>query len=248
MNMSTNISTLAMSSMPSDFTLKDGINGASTFSVDEKEWKGFEKEINKAESGHISMEDLLALMAQIIAASQRMRAEAAQNRINEAVATNNMAMKMADNKCADAQKKFAITLAASVATMALTTAATVKMGKTKTLRDDHVTSMTSGNKTSVKSLSSKEVNDFSSRLQEARIGKYKSVTQMSDMSGNMAGHANEIQHANEVKGQEQAQATKDLKEKFDAQLDQFIQNLTQEAVKLNDILAAMARASLPTNR
>ena len=58
----------------------------------------------------------------------------------------------------------------------------------------------------------------------------------------------EIQHANEVKGQEQAQAAKDLKEKFDAQLDQFIQNLTQEAVKLNDILAAMARASLPTNR
>ncbi|AUI87410.1 type III secretion system protein [Vibrio azureus] len=239
---------LAMHSIPSDLTLNDGLKGTETFSAMKQEWEGYEKAVMKADSAPISMNDLLALMAQIIAASQRLRAETTQNRIDEAVATSNMAMKIADNKCADAQKKFAITLAASVATMALTTAATVKMGKTKTLRDDHVTSMTSGNKTSVKSLESKEINDFSSRLQEARIGKYKSVTQMSDMSGNMVGHANEIQHAGEVKDQEQAQALKDLKEKFDAQLDQFIQNLTQEAVKLNDILAAMTRASLATNR
>ncbi|PNQ54248.1 type III secretion system protein [Vibrio agarivorans] len=234
---------LAMNSIPSDLTLKDGLKGTDTFSAMKQEWEGYEKAVMKADSAPISMNDLLALMAQIIAASQRMRAEAAQNRITEAVATSNMAMNIADNKCADAQKKFAITLAASVATMALTTAATVKMGKNKTLRTDHVKSMNGGNK-----LDSKDINDFSSRLQEARIAKYKSIIQMGEQSSGMIGHANEIQHADEVKGQEQAQALKDLKEKFDAQLDQFIQNLTQEAVKLNDILAAMTRASLATNR
>ncbi|MFA7521113.1 MAG: type III secretion system protein, partial [Shewanella sp.] len=78
--------------------------------------------------------------------------------------------------------------------------------------------------------------------------KYNSVTQMGGMADGMVGNANEIQNAEQVKVQEETQASKDLKEKFDAQLDQYIQDLTAEAVKLNEILEAVAKASLVTNR
>ncbi|MGT0150784.1 hypothetical protein ACT691_20675 [Vibrio metschnikovii] len=53
------------------------------------------------------MSELLALLAQIIESSQRLRAQMMQNRITEAVATNDLAIKMrSGDKCSDAQRKF----------------------------------------------------------------------------------------------------------------------------------------------
>ncbi|MCF7505325.1 type III secretion system protein [Vibrio sp. L3-7] len=242
------MTTVMMNTMPSDFTLKEGKNTTYSPEINEKEWNSFSSSLDKANSGTVSMSDLLALLAEIIESSQRLRAQVMQNRITEAVATSDLAVKIAGDKCGDAQRKFGITLVASVATMALSTAATVRMGQTKTLQDKHVVDMTNGKSTSVKSLDSNTVNDFSARLQEGRTGKYRAVSQMSEMGGSMVGNVNEMQNAAQVRTQEESQATKDLKEKFDGQLDQYIQDLTQEAVKLNEILDSVARASLVTNR
>ncbi|MDN3612035.1 type III secretion system protein [Vibrio ostreicida] len=242
------MTTVTMNTQPSDLTTVEGKNTSSPVVVNDKEWNSYSSSLDKADSGTVSMSDLLALLAEIIESSQRLRAQVMQNRIGEAVATSDLAVKIAGDKCGDAQRKFGITLAASVATMALSTAATVRMGQTKTLQDKHVTDMTGGKSTSVKSLDSKSVNDFSARLQEGRTGKYRAVSQMGEMGNSMVGNVNEMQHAAEVRTQEETQATKELKEKFDAQLDQYIQDLTQEAVKLNEILDAVAKASLVTNR
>ena len=83
---------------------------------------------------------------------------------------------------------------------------------------------------------------------ENRTHKYQSVAQMSNSSGQMAGNANEIQHADQVRQQEEMQASKDFQEKRVAQLNEFIQNLTQSSFKWNDVLDAVAKASLATNR
>ncbi|MGT0150785.1 hypothetical protein ACT691_20680 [Vibrio metschnikovii] len=85
-------------------------------------------------------------------------------------------------------------------------------------------------------------------LQEARTAKYRSVAQMSEMGSNMTGNVNEIQHADQVRQQEESQAVKILKKNLMLSFDQYIQDLTQEAVKLNEILDAVAKASLATNR
>lgn len=232
----------------SDITFSEKSQAQNSVTFNEKQWNNYGDTLDKVEKGSISMSELLALLAQIIESSQRLRAQMMQNRITEAVATNDLAIKMSGDKCSDAQRKFAITLAAGVATMAMSTAATVRMGQSKTLTDKHVTDLTKGKNTSVSSLDAKSINQFTASLQEARTAKYRSVAQMSEMGSNMTGNVNEIQHADQVRQQEESQASKDLKEKFDAQLDQYIQDLTQEAVKLNEILDAVAKASLATNR
>ncbi|AYV25045.1 type III secretion system protein [Vibrio mediterranei] len=242
------MSTVVMDRMTSEFRPKEEKNTVKNMMINEKEWNSYSNSLDKVNSSKVSMNDLLALLAEIIQSSKKLRAQVMKNRITEAVATSDLAVKIAGSKCAGAQRKFGITLAASVATMALTTAATVRMGQTKTLQDKHVVDMTNGKSTSVKSLDAKTVNEFTARLQEGRTSKYRAVSQMSEMGGSMVGNVNEIQYAAQVRAQEESQATKDLKEKFDGQLDQYIQDLTRESLKLNEILDAVAKASLVTNR
>ncbi|WP_318452411.1 methionine aminopeptidase family protein [Photobacterium leiognathi] len=242
------MATLAVNTMYSGFVLDEDKKSTNNIVVNNKEWSSHSNSLEKANLGKISMNDLLSLLAEIIESSQRLRAQQMQNRITEAVATSDLAVKIAGKKCADTQRKFGISLAASVATMALSTAATIRMGQTKTLKDKHVVDITNGKSTSVESLSPSSINDFSARLQEGRTGKYRAISQMSEMSKSMVDNVNDIQHAAQVRVQEENQATKDLKEKFDRQLDQYIQDLTQEAVKLNEILESIENASRATNR
>ncbi|EJL6463813.1 type III secretion system protein [Vibrio cholerae] len=242
------MSSIVFNTQPSDITFAEKSHAQNTVAVNEKQWNSYSEKLDKVETGSVSMSDLLALLAQIIESSQRLRAQMMQNRITEAVATSDLAVKLSGDKCSDAQRKFGITLAASVATMAMSTAATVRMGQSKTLKDKHVTDLTKGKNTSVSSLDSRSVNKFTANLQEARTAKYRSVSQMSEMASSMVGNVNEMQHADQVRKQEETQASKELKEKFDAQLDQYIQDLTQEAVKLNEILDSVAKASLVHNR
>ncbi|WP_338726300.1 type III secretion system protein [Shewanella baltica] len=241
--------------------------------IDQKAWGSYENSLKEANKGSVSMADLLALLAQIIESSQQVRAQVMKNRIGEAVATSQLATMLAQDKSQDAKLRFGITLASSVVNMGMTTAATVRIGQTKTLKDKHLSKMgdrgaadTSGVKLlkttdlesgkvtnvdkspKVSDLTAKELNQYSANLQQQRTAKYNSVTQMGGMADGMVGNANEIQNAEQVKVQEETQASKDLKEKFDAQLDQYIQDLTAEAVKLNEILEAVAKASLVTNR
>jgi hypothetical protein len=196
----------------------------------------------------VTMADLLALMTQIIESSHELRSQVMQNRINEASATCDLAVSLAADKCRDAQTKFGITLAASIVTMGVSTFATVRMAQPKTLQDKHVQSMSGDKTTTVKSLDAKSRNDYAARLQDARTGKYRGVSQGAEMAQGVVGNVNEIQNSAQIRNQEETQATKDMKEKFDSQLDQYIQNLTQETAKLNEILDSIAKASLVTNR
>lgn len=197
---------------------------------------------------NVSMSDLLAMMLEIIESSHKLRSEVMQNRINEASTTRKLAISLAADKCHDARVKFGITLAASVVTMGVSTFATIRMSRPKTLQDRHVRNMSGDENVSVKSLDAKTRNDFSARLQEARTGKYRGVSQGAEVAQGVVGNVNEMQNAAQIRNQEETQATKDMKEKFDASLDQYIQNLTQDTAKLNDILDSMTKANLVTNR
>lgn len=199
-------------------------------------------------NGSVTMADLLALMTEIIESSHEMRSQVMQNRINEASATCDLAVSLAADKCRDAQTKFGITLAASIVTMGVSTFATVRMAQPKTLQDKHVQSMSGDKTATVKSLDAKSRNDYAARLQDARTGKYRGVSQGAEMAQGVVGNVNEMQNAAQIRNQEETQATKEMKEKFDSQLDQYIQNLTQETAKLNEILDSIAKASLVTNR
>lgn len=247
-------------SQPSDITFAEKSHAQNTVMVNEKELHSYKDEVynfvtynqrlEEVQKGSvsISMSDLLSLLSQIIESSKRLYEQMLANRNTEALATCHLAIKIAGDKSSDAQRKFGITLAASTMTMAITTATAVKNGQCKTLKDKHVTDLTNGKNTSVKSLDSHSVNKFTSDLNEARLAKYRSVSQMSEMAGHMVGNVNEIQHADEVRKQEETQAIKELKEKFDGQLDQFIQSLQDQETQLNNLLDSVNKASLPNNR
>jgi len=211
-------------------------------------WTSFKGKLNAIDKKEISMSDLLALLAQIIESSQKLRAQVMENRISQANATMELAMSIADKKAFDEKVKFGITLAASVATMALTTAGTVKMGQTKTLKDKHVLDLTDGRSATVSSLDSKTMNELTGQLRDKSLSKYRAFGQMSESGRVMVGNVNDIQHAEQVKTQEEAQATKSNKEKLDTMLDQYLQDLVKEAVKLNELSGAITQAALAVNR
>ncbi len=196
----------------------------------------------------VTMAELLALMTEIIESSHELRSQVMQNRIYEASATCDLAVALAADKCHDAQTKFGITLAASLITMGVSTFATVRMAQPKTLQDKHIRSMSGDESVTVKSLDAKTRNDYAARLQDARTGKYRGVSQGAEMAQGVVGNVNEMQNAAQIRNQEETQATKEMKAKFDDQLTEYIQNLTQETAKLNEILDSIAKASLATNR
>lgn len=194
------------------------------------------------------MSELLALLAEIIKASKELRSQVMSNKITEAKATTELAVSLADDRKHDAIVKFGITLASCVVSMAITSASSVRMGQTKILKDKHLASMSGDSNMRVADLSAKDINKFSAQLQQGRTAKYNTVAQTGNMANSMVGNINDMRHAEEVKHQEEGTASKQLKEKVDAMLDGYLQDLTQAAVKLNEILDTMQRASLVTNR
>ncbi|ARR51736.1 type III secretion system protein (plasmid) [Photobacterium damselae subsp. damselae] len=223
-------------------------SSTANVSIDTKQWQSFEKSIENISDGGVSMSELLALLAEIIKASKELRSQVMNNKITEAKATTNLAVHLAEDRKHDAQVKFGITLAASVVSMAITSASSIRMGQTKTLKDKHISSMSGDSNMRVADLSSKEINKFTAQLQQGRTAKYNTVAQTGNMANSMVGNINDMRNAEEVKHQEEGTASKQLKEKVDAMLDGYLQDLTQAAVKLNEILDAMQRASLVTNR
>ncbi|EOW9423731.1 type III secretion system protein [Vibrio cholerae] len=216
--------------------------------IDTKIWQDLEKSVSKISEGGVSMSDLLALLAEIIRASRELRAQVMNNKIAEAKATSDLAVVLADDRKRDAQVKFGITLASSVVSMAISSASSVRMGQTKTLKDKHLSSMSGDSNMRVADLTPKEINKFSAQLQQGRTAKYNTVAQTGTMANSMIDNINSMRHAEEVKHQEEGTASKDLKAKVDAMLDSYLQELAQAAVKLNEILDSMQRASLVTNR
>ncbi|HCH6235302.1 TPA: type III secretion system translocator protein VopD2 [Vibrio parahaemolyticus] len=216
--------------------------------IDTNQWKDFERSVAKISEGGVSMSELLALLAEIIKASKELRSQVMSNKITEAKATTELAVSLADDRKHDAIVKFGIMLASSVVSMAITSASSVRMGQTKILKDKHLASMSGDSNMRVADLSAKDINKFSAQLQQGRTAKYNTVAQTGNMANSMVGNINDMRHAEEVKHQEEGTASKQLKEKVDAMLDGYLQDLTQAAVKLNEILDTMQRASLVTNR
>lgn len=223
-------------------------SSAAGASIDVGKWQQLESSVKKISTGTVTMSDLLALMDEILKANRELRSQVMQNRITEAKATTDLAVVLADDRKRDAQVKFGITLAASVVNMAITSVASVRIGQTKTLQDKHLASMSGDSGAKVSELSMKDVNKFSASLQQSRTAKYNTVAQTGNMANSMVGNINDMRNAEEVKHQEEGTASKQLKEKVDQLLDTYLQNLTQASVKLNEILDAMQRASLVTNR
>ncbi|AVI67760.1 type III secretion system protein [Shewanella sp. WE21] len=241
--------------------------------IDEQKWNSYKSAAEKALNGSVTMADLLALFSQIIEASQKLRSEVMKNRIGEAVATSKIATMLAKDKCSDAQLQFGIKLASGAVSMAMTAGASIRIGQTKVLQDKHLsrptdkgiantggvkllksTDLESGKVThldkspKVSDLTPQDINKFTANIQQGRTTKYNGVITASQLASNLVDSANSMRDAEQVKGQNEIQAAKELKEKFDGQLDQFVQNLTSEHVKLNEILDALAKASLVTNR
>ncbi|WP_158161069.1 type III secretion system protein [Grimontia hollisae] len=223
-------------------------SSAAGTSIDVDKWKQLESSVKQISTGTVTMSDLLALMDELLKANRELRSQVMQNRITEAKATTDLAVVLADDRKHDAQVKFGITLAASVVNMAITSVASVRIGQTKTLQDKHLKSMTGDSAAKVSDLSMKDMNKFSASLQQGRTAKYNTVSQTGNMANSMVGNINDMRNAEEVKHQEEGTASKQLKEKVDQLLDTYLQNLTQASVKLNEILDAMQRASLVTNR
>ncbi|MCX9560022.1 type III secretion system protein [Vibrio cholerae] len=239
-------------SQPSAITFAEESHAQQTVMVDVNELNHklitCAKQLNEIKDGPVLMSELLALLAEIIKSNRSLYEQLTTNRTSEALATCKLAMKIANDKESAEVKKFAIGLATSVATMAITTCSAVKSGQCKTLKDKHLTDLTTGQQGSVRSLDARTLNKKTSDLNESRLAKYRATAQAAEMGGNMVGNVKDMEHANDVCEQEKTQANKELKVKLDQQIDQFIANLEEGHSKLTELLNSANQASSPNNR
>ncbi|OWF72388.1 hypothetical protein B4907_22615, partial [Yersinia kristensenii] len=90
--------------------------------------------LNKqAELGTVSMSQLMSLLNMIIESSQKLRSQLLSNRIDEAMATADLAKMLAVDKKDSAQLKFGINLASSVVSMGIQTVSAFRTGQCKPL-------------------------------------------------------------------------------------------------------------------
>ncbi len=227
--------------------------GAALSADFESTWRSYEERLNSLQSKVTepdlpTVTDLMALLVLIIEAARDLRNQVTRSRIDVSASVQQLASRIAETKMSDAQKKFAISLAAGVATMAVSTAATMRMSMPKQLQDKHITGTSEGRQSKVSDLTAKEKNDFQIQLQEQRTAKYSAITRVSEMANSITGSGNEIQHAAGVNEQEQGQSIKELMAQYVPQLEEFINSLGKELAMLNSILEAITRANLATNR
>ncbi|WP_139336790.1 type III secretion system protein [Yersinia enterocolitica] len=205
--------------------------------------------LNKqAELGTVSMSQLMNLLNMIIESSQKLRSQLLSNRIDEAMATADLAKMLAVDKKDSAQLKFGINLASSVVSMGIQTVSAFRTGQCKPLEDKHLSKLGGGSGAKVANLSPQELNNFTASLQQQRTAKYNTVSQMADMSRKMVGDINEIQNADKVRRQDETQSTKELKQKYDEHMTPFIDSLGNELMQLLKMKEAIQGTSLVTNR
>lgn len=217
----------------------------------ESTWQSYEERLKALENQPVTtttVGDLLSLMILIIQASRELRNQVTRSRIEVSASVQRLAGKIADIKMNDSQKKAAISLASGVATMAVNTAATMRMAMPKSVQDRHVAGMTDGRQSRVSDLTSKERNDLSIQLQEQRTAKYSAISRTGEMANTIVGSGNEIQHAVGVHEQEIGESNKELLAQQTPQLEEYINSLGKELAMLNAILEAITLASAANNR
>ncbi|CAH8242597.1 conserved hypothetical protein [Vibrio aestuarianus] len=188
------------------------------------------------------MNDLLKLIAEIFQASYALHTELAQARIEAAKETTDIARIIAADKCHDSQVKFAIQGLSGAFTMFISSVSAAKTASGKSLEDRHV----AGGR--VSDLTQREINQHTATLQNLRIGKYAAVAQTAKMAEGVSRDWMEVHHANEVKIQEEAQATLTLKKELDALIDLVYQHFVRLFTKLNELLDVIEKSHLATNR
>ncbi|RTZ16647.1 type III secretion system protein [Vibrio aquaticus] len=195
----------------------------------------------------MSMSDLLALFSQIIASSSELRNQMMHDRIEAGVATHEFAEAIAGDKAKDAMVKFGIGLASGVAAMGGSICCAAKVSSGKAARDEHVKTP-DGKPGKLADLSTSDQNTLQADLTRANSAKYSAISDLAARGDKLIGNASEMMHASEVRKQDEAQATKDLKMQLDEQLNQFISNLVSESKALNEMLDVIVRANAVTNR
>ncbi|CAQ85544.1 MULTISPECIES: hypothetical protein [Photorhabdus] len=201
------------------------------------------KSLNQqVESGTVSMSQLMKLIGMIIDSSKELRSQLLFNRIDEAMSTLELGIALAQNKKETAQVKFGLNMAISLVSMTIQTASAYQTSKFKTVKDKHLP------EGKVSDLSAQQRNEISATLQQARTAKYNNVTNLAQMSNKIGSDGVEFLHADNVQNDEENQASKETKQKFDEQLTQFIESLGNELVQLLKMMEAIQGATLVTNR
>lgn len=203
---------------------------------------------NQTNGSSLSLSELMGLLDKIIKASQELYSQLLNNRVSEASSTINVAKALASIKKDDAQRKFSISLGAGVVSMGLTTVATMKGAKFKTVQDKHLVQLNMGKNAKVSNLSSDKFNELSANLQQKRTAKYNMVSQLSNSSKETLGDVNEVQNADAVKQQEEIQAVKEMKKTFDNTLSSYIDSLTSELERLIKLKDSAQSTAAVTNR
>ncbi|EMA4781813.1 type III secretion system protein [Providencia rettgeri] len=202
-------------------------------------------EINASKT--VSMSQLLALLSQVIESSSSLRSVIQINKIEEAKETVSLAKMVAEVKKDDAHLKFGIKLASGVMNMGLSTVAAVRTGQIKTVQDKHLSKLGGGEKARVSDLPASKINDIAASLQQQRTAKYNMVNQTAGAADNLIGSVNEMIYASNVQTQEEVKSSIDLKEKYDAQLTEFINSLATTLAEIRKALETIQSASLVTN-
>ncbi|NRN28539.1 type III secretion system protein [Photorhabdus heterorhabditis] len=242
-----NIQFSAVSAMTSTFEdqLKTGVENKELQVISAK-MANIEPQVKslnqQVEAGTVSMSQLMKLIGMIIDSSKELRSQLLFNRIDEAMSTLELGIALAQNKKETAQVKFGINMAISLVSMTIQTASAYQTSKFKTVKDKHLP------EGKVSDLSAQQRNDISATLQQARTAKYNNVTNLAQMSNKVGSDGVEFLHADNVRHDEENQASKETKQKFDEQLTQFIESLGNELVQLLKMMEAIQGAALVTNR
>lgn len=190
------------------------------------------KLLDKKPEVTVSLAELLSLLSDILEASGKLRNQMMINRVDNAEASVKMASAIARDKESDAMLKFGLSMMSGVMSMGLTAASSIKIGSPKGVQDKHVQLERGNPNAGVKDLSPQELNDLSSRLQQARTQKYSGVNQMAGMADNVTQKAVEMNNASEVEQQQQAEAAKSHQDKLAELVNMMIDSLAKELTKV----------------
>lgn len=198
-------------------------------------------------SSTVSLSDLLAMLLAIIEQEGRTRNSVMASNIDVGVANMDNAKALAEKICGDAMLKLGIAIGIAVTTMVFSTAVMVNTAKPKVLKDKH---LESGSVANLKKTEAgrKLIDEKTAALQQAKTAKSNFLQQANQATGQASNQGTEMMAAQDKQQQDEIKAGNDLQMKLAEQLPEFIKSLGDSLRKLLEVLEAVAKASLATNR
>ncbi|WP_341663614.1 hypothetical protein [Vibrio sp.] len=203
-------------------------------------------------SSTVSISVLLAMLLAIIEQEGRTLNSVMASNIDVDVANMDNAKVLAEKICDDDTLKLCIAMGFLATTMVFSTAIMVDTAKPKVMEDKHLAN-TSGEYTSVKQMKEtpegrKLFDENTAALQHAKIAKNNFLQQANQATGQAGNQGTEMMAAQDKQEQDEIKAGNDLQMKLAEQLPEFIKSLGDSLRKLLEVLEAVAKASLATNR